>query len=297
MPSLQTIKSDRPIKTLFIGDSTSGKTGALASLAAAGYNLRILDFDNGISSLTEYLTNPNSSYLKSNPQAGDSVRVVQCTDEMKAVNGKIFPRRATAWAKAVGMLEKWKDGEEDFGSVTTWTTRDILVIDSLTKAADAALNYHLSMNAALGQTRTQNEARRDIGAAQNYIRDLLKMLYADAVSCNVIVISHITVVTESGSGPNPENKNEASAGYPSAIGRALSPHIPSWFDSMLIAKATGGGQAVRRKIYTTPQIVSGQVIGAKNVAPLSVKSEYPLETGLAEYFEAVRGPLPNTPKT
>ena len=42
-------------KMLLIGASGSGKTGALASLAAAGYKLRILDYDNGLDFLMRYM--------------------------------------------------------------------------------------------------------------------------------------------------------------------------------------------------------------------------------------------------
>lgn len=289
MPAITQHHSADYTKMLLIGDSGTGKTGALASLAACGYNLRILDFDNGLSVLTNYLVDPTSPYVKLAPQAPERVFFETCTDKMKTVNGRIYAAKAEAWPKAVKLLDLWKTPDSDFGKLETWGPNDILVIDSLSKMSDAALNFHLMSNSALGTARTQNEARRDIGAAQTMLKDALQLLYDSHIKTNVIVISHITMVTESGGAPgqDPSKPGEFAAsatGYPSAIGRALSPQIPRWFDTVLLARTSGLGQSVRRQIFTRPQNISGQVIAAKNAAPLRVKDSYPLSTGLAEYM-------------
>lgn len=285
-------------KMLLIGDSGVGKTGALASLAAVGYNLRIIDFDNGLSSLVEYATNPKSLYVTGSPTfpvrpgIADRISYVTCTDTMKTVAGRMYPTKAKAWTAATKLLENWVDGDQKLGPITSWSPQDILVIDSLTKASDAALTQHLQMNNALGQVRDGYTGQRDVGEAQKLIRSLLELLYDQAVPCNVIVLSHVTTVNEKGLGPSRDAavaQSETLSGYPSAIGKALSPQIPRYFDTMLIARLTGSGSAVRRQIFTTPQNVAGQVISAKNAAPLTVKASYPLETGLAEYFRDVRG--------
>lgn len=292
MPALSQHQSNRITKLLMIGDSGMGKTGALASLAMAGYNVRIIDFDNGLSVLKSFLTDPKSPYVQVDPECASRVEFETCTDKMKSANGRIWATKAEAWPKAVSLLSNWKTPSADFGPVSSWTPDDVLVIDSLSKASDAALNQHLGMNAILGQIRTQNEARRDIGAAQNLIRDLLQLLYDVQVNTNVIVMSHITMVTEAGGAPGKNEKGDfdvSAQGYPSAIGRSLSPQIPRWFDSMLICKADGSGSSTRRRIFTKPQVVAGQQIAAKSSAPLSVKDVYPLETGLAEYLLDAQG--------
>lgn len=299
MPPLSSHQSATSTKLLFIGDSGVGKTGALASLAAAGYNLRILDFDNGLDILKNYLSDPNSSYLKASPKAIENVTYITCTDQMKTVAGTIIPLRAFAWQRAVEALHQWKETDPadkskvllDLGKIETWGERDILVIDSLSMVAEAAKNYHLQLNGKLGQSRTSNEARRDIGATQQLIRTLLQMLYSDSIKCNVIVTSHITLVTESGLGPQSEdakgNQSEidSTRGYPSAIGRALSPHIPRYFNTVLFADVEGVGPGARHYIYTKSR---GNVL-VKTTAPLRVKDRYDLASGLAEYFSTVRG--------
>jgi hypothetical protein len=298
MPSLKDHHRSTSTKMLLIGDSGSGKTGALAALAADGYNLRILDFDNGLSALVEYLTTPSSLYVagkppfKPVPDAVGRVHYSTCTDEMKQANGRIWAKKAEAWAKALKLLDNWEEDGVKFGPLSSWGPKDILVIDTLTKMCDVAMNHHLQMNAALGTVRTQNEWRRDIGAVQQMVRDVLQLLFDKNVACNVIINSHITMVNDQGVAPGADGTSSSATGYPSAVGRALSPHIPRWFDSVLIAKATGSGTAVRRQIFTGPQNVAGQIVNAKNAAPLSVKPTYGLELGLAEYFRAVRGEAP-----
>ena len=213
---------------------------------------------------------------------------------MKSIGGTIVPTKGIVWENTIKMIANWKEPEEniDLGSVSSWDENCILVIDSLTKLAEAALIYHTKLNGALGASRTQNEARRDIGAAQNYVRDLLNLIADDSLKCNVIVMSHITMVSEIGATPkvaDGELQGAPVSGYPSAIGRALSPHIPRWFNSMLVVRTVGSGASAKHLIYTTSQNVAGQIINAKSSAPERAAPSYPLETGLADYFKAVRG--------
>ena len=79
---LNELKEKMPVKMLLIGDTGSGKTGALASLAKAGYKLHILDFDNGVPVIASYL---NEAELK-------TVEVEVLTDKMKVLpNGQVIP--------------------------------------------------------------------------------------------------------------------------------------------------------------------------------------------------------------
>ena len=64
MPALGQHQSSDIVKMLFIGPSGAGKTGALASLASAGYNLRILDMDNGLDVLANVLNDPKKPLLE-----------------------------------------------------------------------------------------------------------------------------------------------------------------------------------------------------------------------------------------
>lgn len=293
MPNIAQHHSSEVTKLLLIGDSGSGKTGALASLASEGYNLRILDTDNGLDILKNYLTDPTSPYVKKDPSVADRVSFITLTEEMKNVGGELVPARATVWQATSKLLNDWQDGEVGLGKITTWTGKDILVIDSLSSLSKAALNFILAINGKLltPGSVTQNEGRRNIGAAQEKVRSLLEMLYDKSVKCNVIITAHVTFINDAGVKPGVNEKGEligTPQGYPSSIGRALSPHIPRWFNNMLILKASGSGAGTRHKLYTRSQPLGDQIINAKSSAPLKVAPEYGIEWGLAEYFKAVR---------
>lgn len=281
MPPISAHQSGKTTKMLFLGDAGAGKTGALASLAAAGYNLRILDLDNGVDVIKNLLCSPKTKYKVKNLDS--QVQYVTLTDPMKRgtvktadgkimANGALVPAAAKAWENSIKLLNDWTDGETKLGSILTWTPQDILVIDSLTTLSSAAMNFILGLNGRLGQPPFQ----ADWGDAQRLVEGLLNMLYDEHVQCNVIVIAHVTYIGED---------NTPLRGYPNTLGKALPPKVGRYFNSMLMAKSTGTGAAVRRKILTN---TSG-FIDLKNTAPLDVKPEYDLETGLAEYFAVVRG--------
>lgn len=278
MPPINRHQSAKTTKMLLLGDSGSGKTGSLCSLAAAGYNVRVIDLDNGLDICKNLLTSPNSPYKS----GAEHFNYITITDPMKIASGKLIPAKATVWNRASNLLYNWKevkpqDAEEtwigdDFGSVLSWTTNEVLVIDSLTMLCTAALNFVLAMNGRLGGQVQQN----DWFAAQNLIESLLQMLYDDAVKCNVIVCCHITIHGEDGG---------AQRGLPLSLGKALSPKIGRYFNSCLMAKSSGQGANVKQKILTR----TNGIVELKNTAPLKVLPEYPLETGLVDYFKAVRG--------
>lgn len=266
MPSLKDHQSSQTTKLLLIGDSGAGKTGSLASLAAAGYNLRIMDLDNGIDVIGGLLRDAS----KYPPEAIDRVSYVTITDPMKSMGGKLVPKSATVWQRATKLLDNWKTDTEDLGPVSSWTPNEVLVIDSLTFISNAALNLVLAMNARLGQRPHQS----DWGDAQTLVEGLLGYLYDDSIKCNVVMTSHITFLGEEGN----------IQGYPSTLGAKLPPKVGRYFNNTLIMKSTGLGVNTKRKILTNP---AGGIAG-KNSNPGKVKAEYDIVNGLAEFFKDVR---------
>lgn len=276
-------------KMMLIGDSGSGKTGALASLVFAGYNLRILDFDNGIDILANVLRQKDPALLK-------KVRYITCTDKMSVLGGKIQATSSKAWNDGVNALSDWKDGAEPaLGGVTTWGPKDVLVVDSLTFAGKAALRFICALNGRLAVKPFQS----DYGDAQSLVENFLGMLFSTSLSCNVIVLSHIREVGKSATisvtdkdgkeKPVVVEEEGTRKGYAeTGTGKALSPIVGRFFNSVLMVEIIGEGQYARRQIVTVP---TGN-IGLKNSAPGLVKPKYSLETGLAEYFAAIRNEAP-----
>lgn len=253
MPSLSEHPSASVTKLLLVGDSGTGKTGSLASLAEAGYNLRILDFDNGLDILRHLCS----------PEALAKIEYETCTDIYSSKSGKPVVTKAEAWARAMKLLDSWHEG------VVKWSADDILVIDSLTLLGRAVMNYVMYLNGKIGQ-RPQIQ---HWGEAMDLLESLLAQLYSDAVKCNVIITSHISYVESDDGGG-------AIAGYPSALGNKLPPKVGRYFNSMLLARTVGS----KRVIETTSQ----PKIQCKNPAPNKMPKQLPLETGLAEFFKIVR---------
>lgn len=285
MPSLANHQSGQTTKMILIGDSGTAKSGALASLAIEGYNIRVIDFDNGLDVLANLLK-PNVPPYNLTPEKSAEaiarIRYVTCTDKMRVSGVNFVPVQATAWTKAIKNLENF-DGE--LGNIGTWGPQDIIVIDSLNYAGRAAMRLISHLNNRLGQAPWQS----DYLEAQRLVDGLLSMLFSDAVSCNVIVLSHIKEVGKK------EQKLDAKGnvitftdpdtlkGYAeTGTGNALSPTVGRSFNAMLMTDITGQGQATRRIIRTQPY---------RNIAlkcPVKLPDTLPVETGLATYFKAVR---------
>lgn len=275
MPALSNHSAQNITKMLLIGNSGSGKTSALASLALAGYNLRILDFDAG----TDILLN----LLKDDPAAMDRVIYEPCMDKMKNQGGTLVPDGVPkAFPLALRLLTHWKMEETrapdgsiwpayDLGPVSSWGEKDIIVIDSLTHCGAAAMRY--------GSIIAPNKDKRmDYYTAQTYVENLISMLYSSEIKCNVIVLSHITFIGEDG----------AERGYPAAVGKALSPKIGTYFNTILQANVIGAGAGAKRTIRTQPD----GLVDLKNSAPIGMPATLPLETGLADFFSIVRKKAP-----
>ena len=309
MPSILD-DSASPAKILLIGKSGSGKTGSLASLVASGYNLRIVDTDKGVRALRSLLTDPRYKYADVIKARGidlnHAVRFVPIDTKMRlrTIHTKVgdkttsttllAPDDARAWTRVVDLMDKWKEGDVDLGAVRTWGPQDVLVLDSFSTLAKCAYYFSQSLNSRLGARDQGRDYMRDIGEAQSQLTRLLELLYDSDISCNVVIISHITWVDESqGVASRPQEaglgKDEVIStpdGYPSAIGRALSPHMGKYFNDVFISRSEGSGLSVRRTISTVP---SDGVV-AKNSAWL--EREYSVTTGLAEIFAALRNQPP-----
>ncbi len=265
MATLSQHQSQNATKLLLIGDSGTGKTGALASLVQAGYELVILDFDNGLDILVNVLRfQPNAGELLSR------VRFETVTDRMKAVGGLMIPDGVPqAFSKAMNLLTNWKTTDEDLGPVSSWNENRVLVIDSLTFMSDAAYRF-------TEVTSGSKDGRMVFFEAQKKIENCLGLLYSPLIKCNVIVIAHIAFI---------ETDNNLTKGYPATVGKALSPKVPRYFNAMLQVKRKGTGDTAKRVIASVPD----GLIDLKTPLPAGkIPNELPIETGLAEYFKVLK---------
>ena len=264
MPSLSQHHSNEFTKLLIEGDSGSGKTGSLCSLVAAGFKLRILDMDNGLEPLKQFI-------LRECPENIDNVEFRTLRDRRKSSpTGPIIDGNPRAFVDALKMLDRWRYDDVDLGVPAEWGPDCILVLDSLTFLSDAAFDFREPL------TPRSRDGKHDVRAvykdAQDAIESVLALLTAESFRTNVIVISHIRYV---------ENPDGSKKGYPTAIGAALSPIIPRYFNSVALCQTTSLGKR-------TIQTVATAMIDLKNPKPFEMAPSYPIETGLAEFFKVLR---------
>lgn len=270
MATLDNHQSNDYVKLLLIGNSKSGKTGSLVSLVKAGYKLRILDMDNLLDILKymvrkecpEYLVNVESRVLR---------------DKRKAsAMGAVLDGKPSAYINAAKMIENWKykeaNGTEvDLGPPADWGPDCILVIDSLSRLCDAAYDW-MHMITPAGKSG-QQDGRAVYGDAQDAVVDLLSMLTSEDMTCNLVVIAHVEYQ---------DQPDGTVKGFPQGIGKKLGPKIPEYFSSVVLYTNKNG----KRTLQTN----SSPLIDLANPAPFAMEKEYPIETGLAQFFAVLRDP-------
>lgn len=263
MPNLANHESTKITKLLLMGDSGSGKTGALASLANAGYHLHILDFDMGLDSLVHNvrrMAGENSAKVLAN------ITYESLRDKYKGSPlGPMVDGSPTAFNTAMKLLDKW-DGEVP----GKWGPEHIVVIDSLTFLSEAAFNWAKFLNSSA------KDMRQVYGAAQDAIENVLALLTGTQFQTNVIVVSHVKYI---------ERQDGQTKGYPTSVGSALSPKIPSYFNSVALVEMTGTGKNLKRTIRTQ----ATAMIDLKNPASFNMVESLPIDSGLADFFLTVKG--------
>ena len=257
MPSMTEHESNSIVKVLCPSDSGAGKTGALASLVDAGFNVRILDFDNGLSVL--------KGFVKDKSKLANVHFVDKLQDSYKLQMGRVGIPKAAAFSRAMDALEK--GGPEfwgaEIGPVKDWTSRDILVLDSLSMAGRASLWLVMQLNGAgFKQPEIQH-----YGTAMENVERLVQMLTSTLVPCHVIINTHVTGI---------EGDPRL---YPEALGSKLSPKIGRYFDNVVAIRLTQG----ERKFLT----VKDGLLALKTATALP--ETLPITDGWVKIFEGLTG--------
>lgn len=261
MPTLDQHEDAQVVRGLLVGDSGSGKSGALASLVEDGYRLFIADYDNGIDILANILKAKNKALLK-------QVDYQSIRPTYKIQGDKAVPQNAEAWKEGLTYLQSAVN--KGLGP------DDVLVLDSLSFGAKFAMQHILKINGRL----TAHPWESDYGEAQKLVEDLVSMLTdPDAIQCNVLCTAHIAWTVPK------DDPNAVVRGLPAIIGKALNPVIPRYFNHLLACRSVGDGPAKKRYIHTQPM----EGLELKNSNPAVVKDRYPLETGLRDYFQDILG--------
>lgn len=285
MPKGSEHKGATLVKGLMLGDPGSGKTGALTSLLAAGYKVRVYDFDNLLGTLISFVRHECPDML-------DNLDYQTFTDKLKGISTpilmvgnamKVMPNNdgtPKAYIKAMEQLTYWKDPDgDDLGDPGTWGADTVVVLDSLTSLSDSAFRYVQAMNPA------GREPQAFYHAAQQLIMNLLSLLASESMNTNVLVLCHLAYTRKPRS---QEAKNdmtvhetlELGKGYPRSVGSALNEIIASKFNTCLLVEDKGSDNRV---IHTK----STMLVDLKNPVPFEGLDQLPIKTGLATFFKAV----------
>lgn len=275
MPTLDQHKSITSSKVILAGDSGIGKSGALISLVEANYNLRILDTDDGLDYLRSLVITKCPSKLK-------NINYHTVTQDFRILGGKLqFKGLPNVWTRSMKLFNEW-DKEAGIGHLNTWTDKDVLVIDSLTFLARAALLQSKALNNRLYADTTD---LRDYGNAGSYLEELFGFICSDQVKCNIICTTHISAHDIDKKNEKGKTIKEVIGLYPALVGRKVESKVGTYFNSTLGLKRRGIGAGTKRIIVTQPH----GLLDLKS-SSTTVPAELPIETGLADYFKLVRTP-------
>lgn len=257
MQTLEERVNDAPFRILYVGASGSGKTGSLISLLRAGYELRIIDLDNGLDALQNHC-------LAEDPKLLKQVQYETIRDKYKlSPKGPKTVGAPRTLNRVYDLLDKWPDGTDP----STWGLGKVLVLDSLSTLGTAALHW------AKAADPTVKHKQYLYQAGQELIESMIATLTGEAFHTNVIVLTHYEMKEDGG-----------MKAYPTSLGTALGPRLPRYFNTMILAETSGIGKSVKRKIKTLPTAF----IDLKNPAPMKIEAEYPLETGLADIVSRLK---------
>lgn len=264
MPSLDQHSASSIVRLLNIGENGTGKTGALASLALAGYSLHILDYDNGLDILANVLRERGFK---------DWHKVNYTTLRDKVIHGpKGMQVKAppTAFNAAGATLKEWK--ADEFGP------QDVIVLDTLSGFTEAGMN---AATFAGGRLNDRPQLQ-DWGWMADRTRLFIEMLTSDDMKCNLIVNTHIRYFS------GDDETSTQARGVPNAKGQEIPRTIARYFNTVTLSRSVGSGPGTKRVISTQPQ----GVVEVKTSNPIGVKPQYPIDTGLADLFRDLTGSAP-----
>ncbi len=250
-----------PPRVLIYGEPASGKTGALAQLANAGYRLLLHDMDQNARVI--------GSFLK--PDAADVY--IHTYAVAKVTNTNLFAGKGDApqaalkeMRKFCQMLEHWKTETEDLGPSSALTAKDVIVVDSGTFLGD------LLLMAAKADPEANRDMRKQYGIAGEYYAAILDYLTGNRIGASVVMLTHITQTGEKDGQGNFVGKPRD---IPVAIGEKMSKRMPTYFSDIWRLEVDRGGNRSFRTAAT-----AYESLRASN--PTAIKATEPFD--LASMF-------------
>jgi hypothetical protein len=273
---------------MLCGYPGSGKTGALASLANAGFKIRILDFDGNLEPLIHF----------TKPECLGNIDAVTLEDKLRMSDKYVVPVGIPrAFADGLKLMDHWKytdaDGEEvDLGHSKDWGRDTVLVLDSLTSMGLASKRRAMVLmnknpgsmtDAVWGTAMAEQEA-------------FIEKLTRQDNRFHIICLSHLKII-----GPKEVRKGDDDITmkvkkdnsdlvetrlFPSALGRALPPFIGGHFPTLLLIEPhyLPGSKKVKRVIQSVPRPELDLTVPAPDLP-----ENLDISDGLVKVFDILTG--------
>lgn len=283
MANAAKLKAKAPVRAMLVGYPGAGKTGALASLANAGYKIRFLDFDGNTEPLLRFT---KDEFLK-------NIDIQLFEDKLR--NGQSFIEplgQPQAFKQALDAMDQWKYTDEDgtlvdLGKSKDWGCDTVVVLDSLTALGTAAFRR---VQNRLNKTAI-NTTQQVWGIAMTEQEAFIEKMTSNTNKFHVIVLAHLKMISPKDVAKDDSDTTKAlkeraaelipTRLFPSALGQALPPMIGGHFPTLLLVEPEyKPGNKVQRVIRTVPR----PELDLKIPAP-DLPASLPIDTGLAEIFK------------
>lgn len=254
--------SRMPPRVLIYGDPASGKTGAIAQLANAGYRILLADLDQNARVI--------GSYLK----PGHADIFIQTFTVAKMTGTNLFAGKQGEAAQAAlkemrlfcQMMQHWKTESEDLGPTSALTAKDVIVIDSGTFLGE------LLFMAAKADPEANKHAPTQYRLAGDYYSAILDYLCGSKVGASVVMLTHVTQTGEKDSDGKFVGRPKD---IPVAVGEKMSKRMPSYFSDIWRLEIDRAGNRNFRTAATSFESL-------RTSAPHKIKASEPFD--LASMF-------------
>lgn len=169
-----------PPRVLVCGEPASGKTGALAQLANAGYTLLIHDFDANARVIGSYLK-PDAAPIYISTYGVSKIT----STNLFAGAGDADQKSLAELRRFTKLLEHWNVDGDDLGPSSKLTPKHVVVIDSGTFLGE------LLLLAALADPKTKKDMRSLYQVAGEYYGAILDFLTGPKMGASVLVLTHL----------------------------------------------------------------------------------------------------------
>jgi hypothetical protein len=285
MPTIDELELNVSTRAIVLGHSGAGKSGALLSLAVAGYTLWIFDFE-GKWQIIKTLIRDMPHYQKVDPK---KINILTIMNDFTAFGGKVQPQSG-GWTKFLDATASWDKprvaGAPHF--IYTLGAEDVIVLDTASGMADLCRDHCLALNSRAGQIPEWKEYNQ----MQEMTDTCLRSICCKSTKAHVIMNAHVKKTREGGQvKDNPKNEGATitvggrSVGFPRTTGATMAQSIGRHFNDILFLDQEPGIGGKTNRFFSTVVI---DEIRTKSSAPGAVKPRYPIETGLADFFRDVQ---------